>query len=188
MAIPKTYEDIAAEIDEFNQTIAAKPFHVQAEVFFVEDHGVTSETQLTNEVVFYPLIKARIVRIFRGESLQIGDEVSFRLWASNEEIYGGNTPADYRELKETRYFELLLEVEHIDRLFSYGSKELDLSCKKKIDKPTDNPVLVKLLAQKNENLSYNPTQIVSKMLCRGCGAEFQQNSKFCGRCGMKYLI
>lgn len=195
MAIPEYYEDECAEVgnayyeyecaqvERFNRMLDEKPFHVQAEVFFVEDF----DPKQAENFRFYPLIKTRIVRIFRGEGLRIGDEAYFGLWASYLHITGGESPLDYRELKETKYFELLLEEEHIKESCALGyTPSLDLSCQREIDEPTDNPVIVKLpLPEKVDNSSQNPFQVSPKMWCRYCRAEFPLNSKFCGHCGRK---
>lgn len=177
MAIQKPYEDVAAEIEEFSRMLVEKPFHVQAEVFFVEDY----DTKLAENFRFYPLIKTRIVRIFRGEVLRIGGEIDFRLWASHEQITGGESPADYRELQKTKYFELLLEES------KYRDDELKVLCHRKIDEPTDNPVIVKLPPppKRVENFSPNPFQVSPKLWCCYCSIGFPLNSKFCGHCGIK---
>lgn len=172
MAIRKTYEDVAAEVEKFNRMLAEVPFHVQAEVFFVENKELTPETELALGFRFEPLIKVRIVRIFRGEGMRISDEISFRLWASYHSFYGGESPTDFRELKETKYFELLLDVS------SYSESGFKLSCQRKIDEPSDNPIIVKL--------SPPEKRVLAKIMCRRCYAEFPQNSKFCGRCGRRF--
>ena len=183
--IPKSLKDIALEAEAFNRMLAEKPFHVQAEIIFVENFELPPEARRMDD--FYPLIEARVVRIFRGgEVMQIGDGVSFRLRANFfHPIYGSNEPVfDYKSLRQIKYLELLLDGPHIAKLPRqwYSTPTLDPSCLTVINGPTDNPVFARRLPPE---VSSDFAEQLPPVVCSNCNIVLPTGSKFCARCGAK---
>ena len=173
--ISKSYEDLVREVKDFNGMLAAKTFHVQAEVFFIEKHKM-SIGAVENRQQFSVEVKTRVIRVFRGDGvLKIGDEVHFTLSANLFEESYGDGPAgfNYTQLKKAEYAEMLFDRMNDEILSAPGRMFV------RVDRPfivfppeaTDMPVIVA-----------RPTPM---QRCPRCGLENAPGYEFCMHCACK---
>jgi hypothetical protein len=143
---------------------------------------------------FYPLIKGRVIKIFRGhDKMQIGDELSFNLRSNFDSfiaIGDDNPPWEYETLSRSKFMEILLKKNSFrETTFTELKSPIKIEpfLTRIIEVPTNQPILVR--KELPESPIFNekiPLPELSKPLaCTRCGHPLMANIKFCGRCGLK---